>query len=205
MSSSLSVFLLDTAATRALVGSRDEQLLRAVEENFGDALASDDEWFSHQIANGAPGAAEALRAVVHGGPYPAAPEYAFQYSYAYQRLCRLTGSFLDNSSFSPFRGTWLSVVDEGLRALRITEVSLAEFHYGAAVPDGVPPSMSEYPTCGEWTHERCVAALEQFEQTVRDDHAPPLEPEVVDAVADVLGWLRHAQRRPGFGVIGFVS
>ncbi|GAA2109463.1 hypothetical protein GCM10009759_50140 [Kitasatospora saccharophila] len=205
MSSSLSVFLLDTAATRRLVGSRDEQLLRAVDEHFGDDLASDDEWFSRQIEDGAPGAAEALRAVVHGGPYSADPDHAFQYGYAYRRLCRLTGSFLDNSGFSPFRGSWLSVVDEGLRALRITAVSLAEFHYGDALPDGVPPSAAEYPSCGEWTHERCLAALEQFERSERDGHAPPLEPEVVDAVADVLGWLRHAGRRPGFGVIGFVS
>ncbi|MFJ8039422.1 hypothetical protein ACIRBX_02770 [Kitasatospora sp. NPDC096147] len=203
MSSSLSVYLLDLDATHKLVGSGDEQLLTVVRDRFGDDLASSDDWFSSEIAQGAPTAFEALTAVVHGGPYPAPAQYAFQYGYAYKRLCSLTGSFLDNSSFSPFRGSWLEVVDEGLRALRITAVSVAELGYYDGLPAGVPHY--ELPRCGEWTHEQCLAALEQFEQTKRDDHAPPLEPEVVEAVMDVLGWLRHAQQRPGFGIVGFVS
>ncbi|MFG3051468.1 hypothetical protein ACGFZP_11065 [Kitasatospora sp. NPDC048239] len=203
MSSSLSVFLLDPKAARALVGSRDDQLLQAVQAGFGDDLASDDSWFSSEIADGAPTAYEALRTVVYGGPYPEDRRYAFQYGYAYKRLCSLTGSFLDNSSFSPFRGDWLETVDEGLRALRITAVSVAELGRYGGMPDGVP--CYDLPRCGEWTYEQCLEALEQFEQTKRDNHAPPLEPEVVEAVMDVLGWLRRVQERPGFGVVGFVS
>ncbi|MFI8965878.1 hypothetical protein ACIGO8_27630 [Streptomyces sp. NPDC053493] len=204
MSSSLSVYLLDPKATRALAGSGDEQLLEVIRDRFGDDLARDDDWFSSQIKDGAPTAYEALRAVVHGGPFDASEQHAFQYGYAYKRLCALTGGFLDNSSFSPFRGDWLEVVDEGLTALRITAVSVAEFGYSGGMPAGIPRAY-DLPYCGEWTHEQCLAALEQFEQTKRDGHAPPLEPEVVDAVMDVIGWLRHAEARPGFGVIGFVS
>jgi hypothetical protein len=197
------VYLLDPQAARALVGSRDDQLLQVVRESFGDDLASSDDWFSSEIDKGAPTAFEALRAVVQGGPFLENKEYAFQYGYAYKRLCSLTGSFLDNSSFCPFRGDWLEVVDEGLRALRITAVSVAEFGYYGGMPEGVPAY--DLPRCGEWTHEQCLEALEQFEATKRDGHAPPLEPEVVDAVMDVIGWLRHAEARPGFGVVGFVS
>ncbi|MGW2400168.1 DUF7691 family protein [Kitasatospora sp. NPDC001664] len=203
MSSSLSVYLLDIEATRALVGSGDEGLVEAVRGGFGRELAADDEWFSSEIADGAPTALEALRAVVNGGPFTGPGQYAFQYGYAYKRLCSLTGSFLDNSSFSPFRGSWLEMVDEGLRALRITAVSVAELGYYDGLPKPIPHY--ELPRCGEWTHEECLAALEQFEQTKRDGHAPPLEPEVVEAVMDVIGWLRGAQARPGFGVVGFVS
>ncbi|WP_282204149.1 DUF7691 family protein [Kitasatospora fiedleri] len=203
MSSSLSPFLIDTAAVRGLVGSGDEQVLRVVGERFGARLAADDDWFSDEIAEGAPTAAEALHAVVHGGPYPADSPYVFQYGYAYKRLCELTGSFLDNSSFSPFRGSWLEMVDEGLRALRITAVSVAEFGYYGGLPSGIPSD--DLPRCGEWTHKQCLAALEQFEQTERDGHAPPLEPAVADAVSDVVGWLRQVEGRPGFGVVGFVS
>ncbi|MGA5405915.1 DUF7691 family protein [Streptomyces lavendulocolor] len=203
MSSSLSVYLLDPTAARALVGSGDDQLLDVIRDRFADDLASSDDWFSSEIEKGAPTAYEALRAVVHGGPYDAEKQYAFQYGYAYKRLCSLTGSFLDNSSFCPFRGDWLEMVDEGLRALRITAVSVAELGYYDGLPDGIPTY--DLPRCGEWTHEECVEALEQFEATKRDGHAPPLEPEVVDAVMDVVGWLRHAQARPGFGVVGFVS
>ncbi|MEU7069964.1 hypothetical protein AB0B30_04630 [Streptomyces narbonensis] len=203
MSSSLSVYLIDPTAARAFVGSCDDQLLQVVRDSFGDDLASDDSWFSSEIADGAPTAYEALRTVVYGGPFPESDQYAFQYGYAYKRLCSLTGSFLDNSSFSPFRGDWLELVDEGLRALRITAVSVAEFGYSSGFPKGVPSS--DLPRCGEWTHEQCLKALAQFEETKKAGHAPPLEPEVVDAVMDVMGWLRHVESRPGFGVVGFVS
>ncbi|MEV7214440.1 hypothetical protein AB0O31_15265 [Kitasatospora cineracea] len=204
MSSSLHVFLLDPAATRGLVGSGDERLLRLVHDRYGAELAADDDYFSFEIGRGAPSAAEALRAVVNGGPYSQDGQHAFQYVCAYQRLCWTTGRFLDNSSFSPFRGAWLDAVDEGLRALRITEVSVAEFGYNRGLPAGLPRSL-DHPACGEWTHERCLAALEQFERTEHDGHAPPLEPDVATAVSDVIAWLRQVAGRPGFGVIGFVG
>ena len=203
MSSSLSVYLIDPTAARALVGSGDEQLLEIIRERFADQLAHDDDWFADAIADGAPSAYEALRAVVHGGPFDAPKHLVFPYGYAYKRLCSLTGSFLDNSSFSPFRGDWLEVVDEGLKALRITAVSVAEFGYGGGIPREIPTY--DLPRSGEWTHAQCREALEQFERTKAAGHAPPLDPEVVEAVMDVTGWLRHAASRPGFGVVGFVS
>ncbi|MCH0541126.1 hypothetical protein I3F58_16425 [Streptomyces sp. MUM 203J] len=206
MSSSLSVYLLDVAATRALVGSRDEQLLEVIRDSFGDDLARDDDYFSHAIGRGAPTAYEALRAVVHGGPFSEDKEHAFQYGYAYRRLCSLTGSLLDNDCFTPHRGDWLSVVDEGLRALGVTAVSVEDFSFGS-LPTPLPYAYT--PGCGEWTPEAVARALEQFETTKRavdaSGEAPPLEPEVVEAVMQCLGWMRHAARRPGFGVIGFRS
>ncbi|MFE0137094.1 hypothetical protein ACFWY6_36890 [Streptomyces sp. NPDC059037] len=206
MSSSLSVYLLDVTATRALVGSRDGELLAVIRDSFGDQLAHADSEFAHSIQNGAPTAFEALTAVVHGGPFSDDKNHAFQYGYAYKRVCDLTGSFLDNSCFTPHRGSWLSDVDEGLTALGITAVSVADFDYGT-LPEPLP--WTDTPSCGEWTHEQCVRALEQFEATKRavdaSGQAPPLEPEIVEAVMQCLGWLRHAAARPGFGVIGFRS
>ncbi|MFF4568492.1 hypothetical protein [Streptomyces sp. NPDC001410] len=202
MSSGLSVYLLDVAATRALVGSGDDQLLQVVRDSFGDELARDDDYFRYQIERGAPTAYEALRAVVHGGPFSEDKEHAFQYGYAYRRLCELTGSFLPNDSFMPFRGDWLSVVDEGLAALRVTAVSVESFSY-SDLPDPLP--YTYIPGCGEWTPGQMARALKQFEATKAAGHAPPLEPEVVDAVMQCLGWMRHAESRPGFGVIGFCS
>ncbi|MFF4043003.1 hypothetical protein [Streptomyces sp. NPDC001816] len=202
MSSGLSVYLLDVAATRALVGSGDDQLLQVVRDSFGDELARDDDYFRYQIERGAPTAYEALRAVVHGGPFSEDKEHAFQYGYAYRRLCDLTGSFLPNDSFMPFRGDWLSVVDEGLAALRVTAVSVESFSY-SDLPDPLP--YTYIPGCGECTPGQIARALEQFEATKAAGHAPPLEPEVVDAVMQCLGWMRHAESRPGFGVIGFCS
>ncbi|GLW54851.1 DUF7691 family protein [Kitasatospora phosalacinea] len=204
MSSSLNVFLLDPAAARGLVGSGDERPLRLAADRLRDELASADDWFSCEIENGAPRAAEALRALVHGGPYSADRDHAFQYGYAYQRLCSLRGEFLDNSSFSPFRGAWLSAVDEGLAALGVAAVSVAKFGYRSGLPAGVPRSL-DFPGCGEWTHEQCLAALAEFERAERDGAAPELEYDVAKAVADVRGWLRRTAEHPGLGVVGFVS
>ncbi|WP_251058572.1 MULTISPECIES: hypothetical protein [unclassified Streptomyces] len=175
MSSSLSVFLLDPKVARGFVGSCDDELIEAVHANFRDEMASEDDWSASSIANGAPTAAEALHAVVYGGPFDEDRQHAFQYGYAYKRLCSLTGSFLDNSCFCPFRGDWLELVDEGLEALRINAVSVAEFGRYRGLPDPVPSY--DLPRCGEWTHDRCLEALAQFEQAKRDGHAPALDPE----------------------------
>ncbi|WP_370417109.1 hypothetical protein AB8O64_00465 [Streptomyces sp. QH1-20] len=47
--------------------------------------------------------------------------------------------------------------------------------------------------------------MAQFEATKKAGHAPPLEPEVVEAVMQCIQWMRHAESRPGFGIIGFSS
>ncbi|MFD5714815.1 hypothetical protein ACFWHW_31390 [Streptomyces pharetrae] len=124
MGSSLSVYLLDVAATRALVGCRDDTLLEVIRDNFADDLARDDEEFGY-------------------GGLPAPLPYTFT------------------------------------------------------------------PGCGEWTPQQTAQALDQFEATKRavDEagQAPPPEPEVVEAVMQCLGWMRHAVARPGFGVTGFRS
>ncbi|MFC6066500.1 DUF7691 family protein [Streptomyces ochraceiscleroticus] len=75
------------------------------------------------------------------------------------------------------------------------------------LPTPLPYSLT--PGCGEWTPEQITQALEQFETIKRavdeSGQAPPLEPEVVDAVMQCTRWMRHATARPGFGVIGFCS
>jgi hypothetical protein len=192
--------LLDVAATCALVGSGDDQLLGVIRDSFADELTRDDEYFRDAIENGAPRVYEALRAVVHGGPFSDNQEHAFQYGYAYERLCRLTGTTAPNESFTPHRGDWLSQVDQGLAALRITAVSVESFGY-ADLPSPLP--WTDTPGCGEWTPGQIAKALQQFEATVAAGHAPPLDPEVVDAIMQCIDWMRYAEARPGFGVIGF--
>ncbi|MGW7072146.1 DUF7691 family protein [Streptomyces sp. NPDC054855] len=204
MSSCLSVYLLDVTATRALIGSRDDDLLTVIRERFSAQLTRADDEFADSIKeSGAPTAFEALKAVVHGGPF-SDENHAFQYGYAFERLCDVTGSFLNNSRFTPHRGDWLSVVDEGMAAMGITAVSVEDFWLGS-LPSPLP--RTHVLDCGQWTHEQCTKALEQFEAAKQavdaSGQAPPLEPEVVEAVLQCVGWLRHAVARPGHGVIGF--
>ncbi|MFD8595468.1 hypothetical protein ACFV1L_10745 [Kitasatospora sp. NPDC059646] len=206
MSSSLHVYLLDVAATRALVGSGDDRFLETLRAEFADRLAEADEYFEDEIADGAPSAYEALRAVVHGGPFTAPEQYVFQYGYAYERLCEFTGRFLPNDSFTPHRGDWLSVVDRGLTDLGVTAVSVTDFAHGAA-PAPVPPSCT--PGCGSWTPDQVALGLRQFGDTMEAVEAgriplPPLgDQSLVDAVFQALGWMKAAAERPGHGVIGF--
>ncbi|MFG2670949.1 hypothetical protein [Streptomyces sp. NPDC048445] len=206
MSSSLSVYLLDVATTRALVGSRDDQLLNAIRAGFGDDLTRDDDYHRYAIEQGSPTADEALSAVIHGGPFSENQDHTFQCSYAYQRICSLIGSSLPNDCFTPHKGDWLSVVDQSLEALGITAVSVDAFSH-SDLPDPLPYTYT--PGCGEWTPEQIGQALQQFEDTKRavdrSGQAPPLEPEILDAVMQCLTWMRHAEARPGYGVIGFRS
>jgi hypothetical protein len=141
------VYLLDVAATRALVGACDDQLLRVIRDEFRGDLERDDRWFADAIADGAPTSSQALQAVLHGGPFPQdGSSGAFQYGYAYKRLCSLTGSHLINSSFSPYRGGWLGAVDDELKALEVTAVSVADFAMPAGLPDGLsqPPAANPH-------------------------------------------------------------
>jgi hypothetical protein len=202
----LSVYLLDVAATRAWVGSRDDELLTAVQSEFREAMARDDDYHSLAIQQGAPSAYEALRAVIYGGPFSENRDHAFKYGYAYQRLCELAGVFLPNDCFTPHKGGWLSVVDQGLKASGITAVSVEAFSNGGP-PDPLPYTFM--PGFGEWTPDHIVEALSQFESAKRaadaSRQAPPLEPYVAEAVTQCLDWMRRAEARPGFGVIGFRS
>ncbi|MFF2079395.1 hypothetical protein ACFVXG_32155 [Kitasatospora sp. NPDC058162] len=201
MSSFLTAYLTHVENKHTLAGCASEAVLQDVLGYFDASLDRADREFADQIADGAPTAREALRAVVYGGPYQ--EEHAFQYRYAYRRLCGTDAMSLNNRSFGPFRGLWLDEVDEGLRAYGVTAVSVSDFFYGSGFPAGLPygPEMS----CGEWSAEQCREALRQFEQAERAGLAPELDRAVAAAVEEVAEWLRTAREFEEYGVIGFVS
>lgn len=55
---------------------------QVIRNSFGADLARDDDYFRHLIADGAPTAYEAPRAVVHGGPFTDGKDHAFRYGCA---------------------------------------------------------------------------------------------------------------------------
>ncbi len=193
----MNVYLLDIAATRAVVGSGDDQLLEVIRENLDSHLTAADEQFAHLVEAGAPAAYEALHAVVHGGPFG---EYAFQYRLAYERLCEFTGFTLGGNTFSQFGGDWLEQVDEGLQSLTGTAVSLFSF----TLPQ-VPVPVEQTPEVGygEWSAEQIARASRQFEATKTAGLVQPLGPELLEGVAQCLAWMRVAESKPGLGIVGF--
>ncbi|MFJ9443619.1 hypothetical protein ACIRRH_17345 [Kitasatospora sp. NPDC101235] len=203
MSSFLRAYLVDPAELRARVGSGNEGAVDEALAYFGPSLDRSDEHFADEITQGAPTALEALRAVVHGGPFSDSEDHAFQYAFAYRRLCWLVGQPLEVDSFGPFRGNWLEVVDEGLKAYGITAVSVADFQCGGGLPTELPHC--DVPSCSTWSAEDCGKALDRFEQAERAGRTPAPEREVAEAVAEIVRWLRLAQRRKDADIVGFVS
>ncbi|MFF2373210.1 hypothetical protein ACFVUW_02350 [Streptomyces xiamenensis] len=200
MSYALSLYLVDPVLVRGIVGGGDEKQRRMMGGRFKRELAQDDEWFADRIAEGAPTAYEALRAVIDGGPFEKA--HAFQYAYAYRRICAFHGKPLDNNSFSPFRYGWLSRVDEGLARLGVTAVEVSSFTYHD-FPAPLPRP-DDVPGHGVWSAADCSRALTQWESTTPEQRSA-LDGEVLEAVESIAEWLRRAAAKPGAGVMGFFA
>ncbi|MFI6583040.1 hypothetical protein [Embleya sp. NPDC050493] len=198
MSLSLSIFVVDPEVTRAVVGSRDVRVRRAIGGRFKQEMAQDDDYFASEIEAGAPTRYEALTAVVDGGPFN--ETHTFQYGYAYRMICAFHGRRQWGNSYSPFRFAWLGHVDEALRSLGITAVQVSEFGYGLPAP--LP--RTDLPGHGVWSPADCVTALTQFE-AVTEAQLAALDDDVREAVEECAGWLRAARASEGRGVVGFMS
>jgi hypothetical protein len=199
MSLSLSVLLVDPALPRRAIGSRDDDLHRAVSARYEGDLAFLDEQFSFEIEDGAPAGADALRAVIDGGPFVEDWDRTFPYGYAFQIICRHFGSYLFNNHFSPYRGEWLETVDEGLTALGVTAVRLTDFGYGS-LPTPLP--YCETPGYGEWSNDQCRAGLEQWEASTAVQRSG-LGDQVLEAITSCADWMRAATADAALGVVAF--
>ncbi|WP_194813955.1 hypothetical protein [Nocardia sp. XZ_19_385] len=197
MSYSLSLYLVDLATVRSAIGSKDDKLRRMMGGRFKTQFAHSDEYWSSEIAEGAPTKYEAVRAVIDGGPFD--DSYAYLYGYAYQAICEFHGRFLDNSSFSPFRSGWLELVDEGMVALGL-DARISDFWYGSLPAELPRPDF--VPCYGEWTADECTKLLEQWAATTPEQYAD-LDPYVIEAIESCVGWARAARAKPGAGIAGF--
>ncbi len=196
MSYSLTTYVVDLDVLHASVGSRDDKLRRMIGGRFKQRL----EDFDDQVGgDGGPSVRDAIRAVVEGGPFEAG--HGAVYGYAYKWICEFHGRYLNNNEFSPMRSGWPETVDEGLRALGVTAVGVADFQFGRA-PDPVPaPDL--LPGYGEWSTAQCRAALEQWAAAPDADRAG-IDPRVLRAAESCMDWCRAADAA-GRGVAGFFS
>lgn len=196
MSSFLSTYIQNIAAIRAIVGSGDSRLLETMREKCASDMAFDDEELDFLIDEGAPTAYEALQAVVHGGPYG---KHASQYLRAYQRLCVAHGVSLNCNDFAYLSGGWLNEVDNALKSMNVTAVSLFSFT-DAQIP--VPVEQSPVLGYGEWSADEIALALAQYEAAVASG-LTARDPDVAHSVEQCVDWMRSAAKIPGYGIIGF--
>jgi len=200
MSASLTVVLLDPKRARDIIGSGDGELLADVVAWYGEEMSQEDDWFEHQIGQGAPTAEQAMRTVLHGGPFD--EEYGFQYGYAYKRLCRyIGGGAMVSNSFSPMDSSWLAQVDDGMRRLGIGAVSVEGLAQGT-LP--VPLPWADLPRYGEWSHEACTEGASQWD-TVTPEQRGALDFEVREAIEDCVHWMHIGRANPGKVIAGFYS
>ena len=199
MGFALTLYVTPLDRVHAAVGSRDDKLRRMISGRFKDDMARTDRFLSSAIeAVGAPSMHDALRAVIEGGPFERA--HAFQYYYAYERICRHFGKYLNNNDFSPFRGDWLAQVDAGFAALGVDMVEVSAFMHGA--PPAPLPRPDDLLGYGEWTQSRCRQALAQYDASAAEARSQ-LPPRVRDAIESCVGWMRAARAEASLGVVGF--
>ncbi len=204
MSLGLEVLLVRLDELHDTVGSRNDQLFRALSAHFAHSWPHDDDYWVDEIADGAPTAAAAARAVIDGGPFD--EQYGHLYRSAYQNVCEFVSDFhLSNDYFTGFRSGWLDEVDKGLQHVGITTASLDDLLYVGS-PQLLP--VSEGMQSGEWDLATCRAGLAEWQASTPEQRAE-LHPEVLRGVENCVEWMAEAvaishQTPEEFGVAAFL-
>ncbi len=199
MSYALTPYVVDLDVLHSALGSKDDKLRRMIGGRFKKHLDFDDSQFDSIIEEGGPTIRDAIRAVIEGGPFD--DRHGTMYGYAYKWICEFHGRAQFNNDFSPMRSEWLEVVDEGLKDLGVSAISVEEFSFGG-LPSPIP-APDFLPGYGEWSLAECQEALAQWEAATGEAKSS-LEPEVLRAAESCLDWCRNATAA-GRGVVAFFS
>lgn len=130
MGYSAQAYAVDIDRIRSAFGSRDETLLRAIEQAFADDLRRSDEWFSGEISRGAPTLREALAQILRG-KITGREGTEFQYGYAVELLCKHLGHSLDT--------------DDGFEFVDDLELPTSLTTSGPPLPI---PTLTDFPVIG---------------------------------------------------------
>jgi hypothetical protein len=191
----LSLYVVDLETVDGMVGSKDNGHFERISVECAEDMTQLDEDSTEHIAEGAPTAAEALRAVIDGGPFD--QRYANDYLDVYESMCSVLGAELDNL-WGPVDFDWPARVDKGLTALGM-RVSVRTFASNR-LPTGLPhPTMAGY---GAWAEQDCSAALDRWAATLPEQRAG-LEPDVLEGIENCVAWMQEVKRFPGTSIVGF--
>lgn len=205
MSSAVYVYSVPVSRLRAAPGSKDPELLAALDslggffktiDKLAENLDEDDER--------PPTCATAYRRIIQGGPY--ADRFGYVYGYAYEGLCLALGVQAERC-WIPIAGSadWFREIDAALGALAIG-LKVTDLLYRGSLID--IPTPDDFPGLGWWTAEEAAAAVTAFQavdlKRLTGEAGNP-DQGVADAIEDIRSWVAAAAARPGDWLIGVES
>jgi len=181
---------------KPVFGSGDDKVRRMICGRFKADLARQEQYFSTEIASGAPSPFDAVRALLMGG----VPDkgHGFMYAYAYEKVIEHFGRFLPNGAFSSIRWSFMEAVEESFKKTGLDEaLPFRDLYIGRALC--AFPTPDDFPCIGYWTPEQVVAGHKRFaEIEIPND----IESYVKDALLEVRGWVASAGPK-GEGIVSF--
>jgi hypothetical protein len=199
MSYALVVYTISRKEFAELIGSGDLSVLDEIEESDAAFLDETDEIYQDDWEEDIPSltARQAVEHLLNGGPYR---EYTDGfYIYAFEALCRVRGSWVDNRAFQPPIGWgWIMHVDHFLASiafpLRVAQLA------GGTLPFDFPHNAAP-PSIGHWPHEPLASALDLLLNYRLDG----LDTALAEALASIIGWLDEALKQEDDIIIGIYS
>ena len=167
-----------------ILGCRSEEMVRLLEWGAEDLI----EFLDEVLATPRPGepplpdARTALRQLVMGEPLDRRAGVA--YAYWFKQMCE-SGEFLRNDAWLPIRMAFFDDVEQALRRLGVTGVSVQDIVFGG-LPIPLPPP-DDFPGMGYTAAADAQTLLERLSAA---DLSREPDRDVRKAIEQLAGWLR---------------
>ncbi|REE96211.1 DUF7691 family protein [Thermomonospora umbrina] len=141
-----------------------------------DRHCTDDEWEAGPTR-------QALRELFYGEPHTGTEGHT--YGYALKALCSTFGSLRDNGSWYPFGSGWPETVRNALADVGVKFDPEDLMYSGPPVP---LPSIDDFPVIGHVLRDELRPTFEALNAA---DLSPIGDRQVVEAITELHGWMRH--------------
>jgi hypothetical protein len=205
MSTAVYVYSVPVDKLRSIPGSRDTQLLAAVQENTGffeivDEIAENRD----EDEEPPPKCAEVVQQIINGEPYNR--NFGYVYGYAYEALCMAIGTETKQSWTSISRSyEWFPKIDKALASLG-TSLKINDLLCRGSLLE--IPQPDDFPSLGWWTAAEIARAARVFKELdlkQLDAGVAKAISGLADEIEDVRSWINEAADRPGNWLIGVQS
>ncbi len=173
-------------------GVRVDKLVAAVLESQADRIKDNTEWFSDDIAEGAPTLEQALRELVAGECTK--KKHGFQYAYALEAVCAHLGKPLGAADF--INWTVLEALEEALPNDEALRKLLSCENMTEAKKLAVPiPRPADFPGMGTLDAAQCktcLAALQKLKIDPEKTYGELDGEELAESLDELKGWFSAA-------------